>query len=96
MMFAALATASATQPVAIGKPDPMMYELAMAQMNAQPENTAVIGDRADTDILGGKRAGITTICVLSGASDRAEAETVGTDLIFDDIAHLLDTWMTQS
>jgi phosphoglycolate phosphatase-like HAD superfamily hydrolase len=42
--------------------------------------------------LGGKRAGIITICVLSGSSDRAEAEAMGTDLIFEDIAQLLDYW----
>jgi len=61
-------------------------------MKANPETTAVIGDRVDTDILGGKRAGLKTICVLSGSSDRMEAEAVDTDLIFDDIAHLLDAW----
>jgi hypothetical protein len=33
-----------------------------------------------------------TICVLSGYSDRAEAEAIETDMIFDDIAHLLETW----
>ncbi|HBX68431.1 MAG TPA: haloacid dehalogenase [Chloroflexi bacterium] len=92
-MIAALATASGTKPQAIGKPEPTMYQLAMEQMGATPETTAVIGDRVDTDILGGKRAGITTICVLSGSSDRAEAEAIETDLIFDDIAHLLETWM---
>ncbi len=58
----------------------------------RPETTAAIGDRVDTDILGGKRAGLITICVLSGSSDRAEAEAIETDLIFDDIAHLLETW----
>ena len=92
-LITALATASETQPIAIGKPEPTMYELAMTHMSASLETTAVIGDRVDTDILGGKRAGITTICVLSGASDRTEAETIETDLIFDDIAHLLDVWM---
>ncbi len=48
------------------------------------------GDRADTDILGGKRAGLFTICVLSGSSDREEAEAFGSDMIVDDIAHLLE------
>jgi ribonucleotide monophosphatase NagD (HAD superfamily) len=62
-------------------------------MGACPKTTAAIGDRVDTDILGGKRAGIITICVLSGSSDRAEAEAMGTDLIFDDIAQLLDSWI---
>ena len=91
-MIAALETASAVRPTAIGKPEPIMYQLAMEQMDAQPETTAVIGDRADTDILGGKRAGLTTLCVLSGSSTRAEAEAFESDLICDDIAHLLDTW----
>lgn len=91
-MIAALATASETKPTAIGKPEPIMYQLAMEQMGADPLTTAAIGDRVDTDILGGKRAGLFTICVLSGSSDRAEAEAIGTDLIFDDIAHLLTVW----
>lgn len=91
-MIAALATASETRPQAIGKPEPIMYQLAMEQMDARPETTAAIGDRCDTDILGGKRAGITTICVLSGSSNRLEAEAFAADMIFDDIAHLLDVW----
>jgi 4-nitrophenyl phosphatase len=64
----------------------------MEQMGAHPDTTATIGDRVDTDILGGKRAGLFTICVLSGASDRAEAEAIDTDLIIEDISHLLDAW----
>ena len=91
-MIVALEAASGTQAQAIGKPEPTMYQLAMEQMGASPAMTAAIGDRVDTDILGGKRAGLTTICVLSGSSNRAEAEAIGTDLIFDDIAHLLETW----
>jgi 4-nitrophenyl phosphatase len=91
-MIVALETASETKAKAIGKPEPTMYQLAMEMMGARPETTAAIGDRVDTDILGGKRAGLTTICVLSGSSDRAEAEAIETDMIFDDIAHLLETW----
>jgi 4-nitrophenyl phosphatase len=91
-MIAALATASETRPQAIGKPEPTMYQLAMEQMGANPETTAAIGDRCDTDILGGKRAGIATICVLSGSSNRLEAEAFAADMIFDDIAQLLDVW----
>ncbi|MEO8354498.1 MAG: HAD-IIA family hydrolase [Chloroflexota bacterium] len=91
-MIVALEAASGTKATAIGKPQPTMYQLALEQMGASPETTAAIGDRVDTDILGGKRAGLITICVLSGSSDRAEAEAIGTDMIFDDIAHLLETW----
>jgi ribonucleotide monophosphatase NagD (HAD superfamily) len=61
-------------------------------MGARPETTAAVGDRVATDIVGGKRAGITTICVLTGASGRAEAEAADADFIFADIGHLLDAW----
>ena len=91
-MVAMLAAASGTRPTGVGKPEPIMYELAMTQMGASPETTAAVGDRVATDIVGGKRAGITTICVLTGASSRAEAEAGGADFIFADIGHLLDAW----
>jgi 4-nitrophenyl phosphatase len=91
-MVAALETASGVTPMAIGKPEPTMFQLALAQMGARPETTATIGDRLDTDILGGQRAGLTTICVLSGSSSRAEAEAFGPDFIFEDIAELLAAW----
>ena len=91
-LIAALETASGVEPLVIGKPQPTMFQLAMTQMNARPEMTATIGDRLDTDILGGQRAGLTTICVLSGSTTRAEAEAFGPDFIFEDIADLLDAW----
>lgn len=91
-MIALLETSSDVKAQAVGKPEPTMYQMAMQQMGANPETTAVIGDRADTDILGGRRANLMTICVLSGSSGRSEAEAIGADMIFDDIAHLLETW----
>jgi 4-nitrophenyl phosphatase len=91
-MIAALEAASGVKATAIGKPEPIMYEMAIDLMGAEPATTAIIGDRADTDILGGKRAGLTTICVLSGSSNRMEAEAYAADMIFDDIAQLLESW----
>jgi 4-nitrophenyl phosphatase len=91
-MVAMLEVASGVKPVAIGKPEPTMFEVAMARMGAGRETTATIGDRVDTDMLGGRRAGLTTICVLSGSSDRAQAESFGPDYVFEDIAELLSAW----
>lgn len=91
-MVAMLATASEIRPTGVGKPEAIMYELAMDQMGARPETTAAVGDRVATDIVGGKRAALTTIFVLSGGSDRAEAEAEGADFVFDDIGDLLDAW----
>jgi 4-nitrophenyl phosphatase len=93
-LIVAIQTATEVIPTTTGKPEPAMFNLAMDQMGAKPETTAMIGDRVDTDILGGKRAGLTTICVLSGSSSRAEAEAFGTDFVFEDIADLLDTWQS--
>ena len=94
-MIAALEAASGVEPMAVGKPEPTMFQLAMAEMGAQPETTATIGDRLDTDILGGQRAGLITICVLSGSTTRAEAEAFGPDFVFEDISHLLSIWESQ-
>ena len=94
-LIAALRTTTETEPLVIGKPEPTMFQLAMAKMGAKPETTATIGDRLDTDILGGQRAGLITICVLSGStSSRAEAEAFGPDFIFQDIAELVETWQS--
>ena len=94
-MIAALRIASETEPVAIGKPEPTMFQLAMQAMDAQPQTTAVLGDRVDTDLVGGRQAGCRTIGVLSGSSGRAEMEAFGPDFLFEDIAELLDAWQLQ-
>jgi 4-nitrophenyl phosphatase len=91
-LIAAIATGAERQPIAIGKPEPIMFEQAMAEMGARPETTATLGDRIDTDMMGGVRAGLKTILVLSGSTGRAEAEAYGPDLIFDDIASLTRAW----
>jgi 4-nitrophenyl phosphatase len=78
-MIAALEAASGVEAVAIGKPEPTIFQLAMAHIGARPETTATIGDRLDTDILGGRRAGLITICVLWGSDTWAEAEAFGPD-----------------
>jgi 4-nitrophenyl phosphatase len=91
-LIAAIATGAETQPIAIGKPEPIMFEQAMAEMGARPETTATLGDRIDTDMIGGARAGLRTIMVLSGSTGRAEAEAYGPDLIFEDIAGLTQAW----
>ena len=92
-LIAAIEVGSGVKPTAIGKPEPTMFEMAMAQMGVTPETTATLGDRIDTDMEGGSTAGLRTILVLSGSTERAEAEAYrdaeGCDFIFEDIAALL-------
>lgn len=58
--------ATGKRPVVIGKPSPLMPQLAMDRYGFSKEETAVVGDRIYTDIKSGLNAGITGILVLSG------------------------------
>ena len=62
--------ATGKRPVVIGKPSALMPELAMERMGYSKEETAVIGDRLNTDIKSGLNAGITTMLVLSGEATK--------------------------
>lgn len=53
-------------PVVIGKPAPLMPQLAMEKLGMGREETCVVGDRIYTDVKSGLNAGITGILVLSG------------------------------
>lgn len=46
-----------------GKPKTPSFYKAMELMGAKPEQTAIVGDQIFTDVLGGNRAGVTTILV---------------------------------
>ena len=72
---AALITkATGREPYVVGKPNPMMFRSAMNKIGAHSENTGMIGDRMDTDIVAGIEAGLHTILVLTGISDQAEIQ----------------------
>jgi 4-nitrophenyl phosphatase len=74
-MIAAIQTATAVQPIIVGKPEPGLFEHGLRRLgDLQPKEVAMIGDRLDTDVVGGRRAGLRTILVLTGVTTRAEAE----------------------
>ena len=58
--------ATGKRPVVIGKPSPLMPQLAMERLGYSKEETCVIGDRIYTDVKSGLNAGITGILVMSG------------------------------
>jgi 4-nitrophenyl phosphatase len=77
-VLAAIEVASGVKPVVMGKPEPGLFTAALGRIGASPQETAIIGDRLETDILGGQRCGLTTILVLTGISqeeDLAKSET---------------------
>ena len=52
----------------IGKPNPLMMRHAQSRLNASPEDTVIIGDRMDTDVVAGIESGMDTVLVLSGVT----------------------------
>lgn len=56
----------------IGKPNPIIMRHAMHQLGCKREDTAIIGDRMDTDILSGIQTEIDTVLVLSGVTGEKE------------------------
>ncbi len=55
MTLVALETATQIKPVIMGKPNHFMFELGMKKMSVQPNETAMLGDRLETDIQGGTK-----------------------------------------
>jgi 4-nitrophenyl phosphatase len=73
-LLAAVETASGVAPIVAGKPEAYLFQLAMQRMGVSPEETLVVGDRLETDILGGQNAGCKTALVLSGVTTRERGE----------------------
>ena len=71
-MAALIASASGVTPFFIGKPNPLMMRQALHYLGVHSENTVMIGDRMDTDIIAGVQSGMETVLVLSGITRREE------------------------
>lgn len=94
-ILAALEAATDVRPLVIGKPEPAMFQLALAQLGLGASKVAVLGDRLETDILGGHRMGLRTLFVLSGVTDREELaqSPIQPDVVFKDVAYLQRAWV---
>ncbi|MFN8457378.1 MAG: HAD-IIA family hydrolase [Anaerolineae bacterium] len=93
-ILAAIAAATGVKPTTIGKPERLMFDIAVAKMGSQPAQTAMLGDRLETDILGGQRAGLKTILVTTGIDNEATIaeKHIQPDAIFSGIAELATVW----
>lgn len=87
---AMLETASGVKAFSVGKPSPVMLRGARKELGLSTDQTIVIGDTMETDILGGVQLGFKTILVLSGGTCREDLERYAyrPDKIVDSIADL--------
>jgi NagD protein len=71
---ALISAATGVQPYFVGKPNPLMMRMALRTLNAHSEDSVMIGDRMDTDIIAGIESGLRTILVLTGVTTRDQVE----------------------
>ena len=91
MMAAVEAVTGKTVEVVVGKPSPIILEVALATLGVAAADCVIVGDRIETDIVMGKRLGLATVLVLSGITrpgDPRIAE-LRPDLVVDSIAALV-------
>ncbi|MBP8251881.1 MAG: HAD family hydrolase [Herpetosiphon sp.] len=73
-VVALIQAATGAQAYFVGKPNPVMMRTALRTIDAHGAEAMMIGDRMDTDIIGGTEAGMRTALVLTGVSTRESAE----------------------
>ena len=93
-ILAALVATTGVEPIVVGKPEPLMLELAMKQLGGSVRDTAILGDRLDTDIQAANALGMPSILVLTGVSTRADLEkgSIKPSLVARDLPELITIW----
>lgn len=71
---ALIQAATGKAPFFVGKPNPLMMRTALNYLGVHSQDTVMIGDRMDTDVIAGIESGLETILVLTGVTRREEVE----------------------
>jgi ribonucleotide monophosphatase NagD (HAD superfamily) len=92
--LAALQAATGVSPTVIGKPSQPLFDLALRRLGSSRAETAILGDRLETDIEGGQQAGLMTVLVTTGIDDEGTIRKKGIepDLVVDGLDMLIDLW----
>jgi NagD protein len=69
-----LEKATGVSPFFVGKPNPLMVRTALNYLGVHSEETFIVGDRMDTDIIGGVQNSMDSILVLTGVTKPEEIE----------------------
>ena len=91
-IVAMLETATGLKAFSVGKPSPVMMRAARKELGLATDETIMIGDTMETDILGGASMGYRTALVLTGSTRREDLKRYAyrPDLVLDSIADLCD------
>lgn len=87
----AITGATGVQPYVVGKPYPAIFNAALQQLSVLPEESLMVGDQLDTDILGANQAQIDSAVVLTGIASREQiaASEIKPAFVFEDLHSLI-------
>lgn len=95
-LLAPIQTATGVHAYFLGKPNPIMMNLALESLKRDgqvvtKENSVIIGDRMDTDIIGGLESGLSTILLFSGISQPADLKkySYSPDMTFNNLQEII-------
>ena len=93
MIAAVEAVTGRTVETIVGKPSPIILEVALGVLKVPASDAVMVGDRIETDILMGKRLGLGTVLVLSGITAAGDPRIgeLRPDLVLPSIKELLTT-----
>jgi NagD protein len=96
-IVAMLESATGVKAFSVGKPSPVMMRAARKELGLRAEETTIIGDTMETDILGGVQLGYRTVLVLSGGTRREDLKHYAyrPDVVLESIAELSVTTMPE-
>lgn len=91
-ILALFTAATGKDPIVIGKPNAPMFEEAMSRLGVMPDETLMVGDRYETDIVGALKLDMMTVGVLTGIDTRATFEAQGAPphLVLEGLPDLLE------
>lgn len=91
MIAAVEAVSGARVEAIVGKPSPIILEIALAGLGVAAAECAIVGDRLETDIVMGKRRGLATVLVLTGITrgDDPRIPEIAPDLVLPSIRELI-------
>ncbi len=93
-VLAYLQTATGVEPTVIGKPSRPMMQLALDHLGLPAGEVAMVGDRLNTDIVGGQAIGVTTMLLWGGVTTQGELEgsDIKPDFVYQDLGDLLNAY----
>jgi len=97
-LVAPFEVATGKQAETIGKPQPLLYHMALKQLGCQPQDCVMLGDRVDTDVVGAQALGIRTALVRTGRFAPGDPWPPGqarADWDVDGLSQLLALWRRQ-